>query len=185
MAADQHQPTLTTSRLTLRPFDLSDAPAVQRQAGDRRVYQTTLRIPHPYKLADAESWLAGSARRYAEGQSIEFAATLTATGELVGCIGLEITPVHRHAELGYWIGPDHWSCGYATEAGRAILDFAFNTLGLHRVHVHHFAENTASARVIEKLGFQREGLARQHVYKDGQPIDIVLYGLLASQYMPQ
>ena len=149
------------------------------------MYQTTLRIPHPYTLDDAESWIAGHEANYAAGQSIDFAMTLTETKELIGSIGLQLTPAHRHAELGYFVGPDHWSCGYATEASRAILDFAFNTLGLHRVHVHHFAENTASARVVEKLGFQREGLARQHVYKDGQPIDIVLYGLLASQYMPQ
>src|SRR5262249_22740568 len=125
--------TLNTTRLLLRRFELSDAPRLQELAADRRVAATTLRIPHPYEDGMAEAFIAGSRQRFAAGQSPTFAIVKRETEELVGAISLEIEATHARAELGYWIGTPYWGHGYATEAGRAIVQYAFDDLKLNRI----------------------------------------------------
>ncbi len=85
---------------------------------------------------------------------------------------------HRHALLGFWIGVPYWNQDYCTEAGEAAVAHAFRQLCLHRLHSHHFARNPASGRVLQKLGFEREGEFKEHLLKDGAFEDVVYYGLL-------
>ena len=169
-----------TARLFIRPFTDADAPALVPLAGAFEVHDMTLRIPHPYALSDAESWLARLRETYVAGTDFPLAVTLLSTQELVGAIGLEVNKDQGRAELGYWIGVPHWGKGYATEAGRAMLAFGFETLKLHRITAHHFARNPASGRVLAKIGMQREGLLRQHVRKHGGFEDCVMYGILRA-----
>lgn len=176
------QPRLASERLLLRPFALEDAPAVQRLAGAREVASTTLSIPHPYEDGMAEQWIESHAPRYLVGLLVSFAITERASGELAGAIGLALQPEHARAELGYWIGVPFWNRGYATEAVRAVLDFGFGTVGLHRVYATHFTRNPASGRVMQKLGMRYEGLLRQHVRKWGVFEDLVLYGMVAAEW---
>jgi RimJ/RimL family protein N-acetyltransferase len=82
--------------------------------------------------------------------------------------------------LGYWIGVPYWGNGYATEAGRAVLDHGFGELGLNRVYAHCFARNPASRRVLEKLGMRHEGTRRRHTLKWGEYLDEEEFGILAS-----
>ena len=86
-------------------------------------------------------------------------------------MGLGISRAHGKGELGYWIAKDDWNRGYATEAARAVVRYAFDELGLRRVHAGHLVRNPASGRVMEKIGMRREGVWRQHILKWGEPED--------------
>jgi RimJ/RimL family protein N-acetyltransferase len=116
------------------------------------------------------------------GKSAVFAICLKAGGTLLGAIGLEINSQDHNAELGYWIGKPYWSQGYCTESARAVLEFGFTQLGLHKIHAHYMTRNPASGRILEKIGMRREGLFRQHVRKWGVFEDIACYGILAFDF---
>ena len=176
------QPILTTSRLILRPLVLSDAPTIQRLAGEREVAATTRLIPHPYPDGLAETWIAGLGDRYAKGENASFAITLK-EGPLIGSIGLLLNAADNHAEAGYWVGKPFWNHGYCTEAARAVVKFGFETLGLTRIFANYLAINPASGRVMEKLGMKQEGILRQHRLKWGEHIDLVVCGLLRNEYL--
>ena len=171
-------PVLRSRRLTLRPFTRADAPAVQRLAGVAEIARTTLAIPYPYPDGLAEEWIRSHKGRFAGGASLDLAIELDSAQELVGAIGLRLEQEHRRAELGYWIGRPYWSQGYATEAAGMLVAYGFDDLGLERVYAYHFTNNPASGRVLEKTGMKREGLRRQHTFRDGVFLDSVLYGLL-------
>jgi ribosomal-protein-alanine N-acetyltransferase len=173
---------LRTARLLLRSFVHEDAPAIVRLAGAREIAATTLQIPHPYSEEDARTFLAKANEDYRAGRSVSFAISLVSTGDLCGAVGLHIADRHKHAELGYWIGVPFWGRGYATEAASAAVAFGFETLRLNRIFAHHFAGNTGSGRVLEKIGMRHEGRFRQHIRKWDRFIDLENYGVLASEF---
>jgi [ribosomal protein S5]-alanine N-acetyltransferase len=176
-------PQLRTERLLLRPFTPADAPRVRELAGDREVAATTLRIPHPYEEGEAERWIATHPKLFAEGRSVSFAIVLAAENMLIGAVGFEISRGHDRAELGYWIGRPYWNHGYATEAAREVVRYAFETYDLHRIVAHYLVGNAASGRVMEKLGMRREGLLRHHVKKWRRFHDLVAYGVLREEFL--
>ena len=153
-----------------------------RLAGANDVAATTLNIPHPYAELDAENFLAKANEDFRAGRSVTFAISISPGRELCGAVGLNIAGTHRHAELGYWIGVPFWGKGYATEAASAVVAFGFDTLRLHRIYAHHFSGNTASQRVLEKIGMHHEGRFRQHIQKWDQFIDIENYGMLEEEF---
>jgi RimJ/RimL family protein N-acetyltransferase len=175
-------PTLETERLVLRPFKLEDAPEVQRLAGDRAIAATTIAIPHPYVDGMAREWISKHQTYYDRGKGITFAISRKSDGSLVGAMSLMGLEAGHQAELGYWVGRPYWDQGYCTEAGEAVLRYAFTQLGLVRVHCHHFARNPASGRVMRKLGMQHEGTRRRHVKKWGKLEDVELYGILLEHW---
>jgi RimJ/RimL family protein N-acetyltransferase len=172
---------LTTERLVLRPFGRRDAPLVQRYAGERAIAATTLNIPHPYLDGMAESWIATHSAAWSERRLATFAIA-TGTEPLVGAVALEIVEAHRRAELGYWIAIPFWGRGYATEAARAAVRFAFGELDLERVCAFYLAGNPASGRVLAKVGFRPEGRLRRHVVKWNRVEDLEVVGLLRSEW---
>jgi RimJ/RimL family protein N-acetyltransferase len=180
-SSPKSRPTLETERLVLRPFDPGDASRVQLLAGDRAVAATTKNIPHPYEDGMAEQWIGTHQDRFEKGQEIVFAITRKGGGELIGAIGLVLNLAQQNAEMGYWIGRPYWGCGYCTEAGRAVLRYAFAELHLHRVHAHHMSHNPASGRVMQKLGMRHEGRLREHVKKWDKFYDVDAYGALGSE----
>jgi [ribosomal protein S5]-alanine N-acetyltransferase len=173
---------LQTKRLTLRPHELSDIPALLTLIGAREVAATTLRIPHPYTESDARDFIADTKECLSSGSGLRLGILLRERDTLCGGVGLQIEADHRHAELGYWIGVPHWGNGYATEA--AVVNYGFGTLGLHRIFARHFANNPASARVLRKIGMRHEGSLRAHILKWGEFIDIEMYGMVASDVEP-
>jgi [ribosomal protein S5]-alanine N-acetyltransferase len=179
------QPTLETERLTLRPFALSDAATVQRLAGDHAIADTTAAIPHPYEDGMAEKWISTHPEVFDQVKGVIFAITFKPQGTLVGAIGLHDMTAGHQAELGYWIGKPYWSQGFCTEASRALLKYAFETLGFNRIHCHHYSRNPASGRVMQKLGMTHEGRRRQHVCKWGKFEDIELYAILKADWQQQ
>jgi RimJ/RimL family protein N-acetyltransferase len=95
---------------------------------------------------------------------------------------LAISREHSRAELGYWIGVPYWRRGFATEAGRSIVRFGFEELGLHRVQARHLERNPASGSVLRKLGMQLEGIHRHAVRKWGVFEDVALYSVLITDW---
>jgi RimJ/RimL family protein N-acetyltransferase len=175
------QLTLTTDRLILRPFRLPDAPSVQRLAGDFAIADTTANIPHPYEDGMAESWIGSHAEHVEQGTAVVFAITLKATGELAGAISLfSIRPAFGRGEMGYWVGVPYWNQGYCTEAAKALIRYAFDDLGMHRVFAEHMVRNPGSGRVMQKAGMTYEGTLRQHVKKWDTYEDLAVYGILRS-----
>ena len=159
---------LETERLVLRAPRLEDAKAMARLANDRRIAENTARIPHPYRLADAESFIASV---NTTGGETAFAITL-ADGALIGCCGL--APAERSApELGYWLGQPYWGRGYATEAVHAVIDHAFASAGHDALQAGARVTNPASRRVLEKCGFQWTGVGLYRIRALGSsaPID--------------
>lgn len=142
-----------TERLTLRPGWIEDAPELARAAGHEAVIRNTRRMPWPYALGDAEAFLRTP-------QDIRTPSLLVFAHEhgavrLIGGVGL--TPTDEGLrELGYWITPDAWGRGYATEAARAVLDMA-GALRIRGVAARHFVDNPASGGVLRKLGFHPTG----------------------------
>lgn len=181
----RYPPDLHTERLTLRPFTLVDAARVQRLAGDEEIARYTLNIPHPYEDGMAEAWIESHPDRFQAGESATFAITLRDERLLIGAIGLQFAPRHRRAEMGYWVARDRWGRGYATEAARAVLRYAFAERGLHKVVATHLAPNIASGRVMQKIGMRQEGVQREHVLKNGRFVDLVLYGILREDWERQ
>jgi RimJ/RimL family protein N-acetyltransferase len=160
-------PVLETKRLALRAARLEDAKAVAALANDRRIAENTARIPYPYKLADAEQFIAGANKK---GEAA-YLVTLR-DGTIVGACGLmfhyDDTP-----EIGYWLGVPYWNKGYATEALHALIDYAFTDLAHDAVQAGARVTNPASRRVLEKCGFQWTGvgLYRINSIKSSAPID--------------
>jgi RimJ/RimL family protein N-acetyltransferase len=173
---------LRTVRLLLRPLEREDVPALVRLAGAKEIAATTLRIPHPYAESDALNFLSAANEDFSAKRSVFFAVSVSPGHELCGGVGLDLDETHKRAELGYWIGVPFWGKGYATEAARAAVEFGFETLRLHRIFAHHFAGNTASQRVLQKIGMHHEGRFRQHVQKWGRFVDLENYGLLAEDH---
>lgn len=107
-------------------------------------------------------------------------------GEPVGSVGLDApNEVWGTTELGYMIAPEYWGNGYATEAAELLCGYAFEERRLNKVYADVYATNPASARVLEKIGFEQEGLFRQHAFVDGEHADVQRYGLLAEEWREQ
>lgn len=181
-ATGRKRPVLETDRLRLRPLASRDAPAVAELAGRREIWQTTLNIPHPYEPAMAVEWIAGHEPAFRRLQLVNFGLFERPTGDLVGTVGLSLKLEHRRGELGYWIGVPFWGRGYATEAVRALIDWAFPTFDLHRVEAHHFEGNDASGAVMRKVGMSYEARVREPVLKDGKFLDIHAYAILRKEW---
>jgi RimJ/RimL family protein N-acetyltransferase len=173
---------LRTARTLLRSYRRSDLDALAILANDKDIGSMTLRIPFPYTRKHADDFFAWATARAAEGHAI-FAVEIE--GQLAGTVGLHPEPLHRRAELGYWIAKPFWGRGLVTEAAGEVLRWAFEDLQLNRVFAAVFPENIASKRVLEKLGFCYEGTLRQHHLKWGVFKDDLRYAILASEWRSQ
>jgi RimJ/RimL family protein N-acetyltransferase len=143
-----------TPRLLLRPGFPEDAPALASAIADKDIVMNLAVVPWPYSMRDAEAFLAKP--RDPVLPSLLIFERGTGAPQLVGACGLARRP-SGSVELGYWIARDYWGRGYATEACSALVDIA-RTLGLPSLEGSHFIDNPASARVLEKLGFEALGI---------------------------
>ncbi len=174
---------MASERLYLRPYRTSDARALSDMTSRDEIYRTTYNIQRDFDVEHARWWIKFNANCRRTGTSYEFGIFESGTDRLVGNIGIvNINSRCRHATLAYYIHPEMWNRGIATEAGRMILEYAFGTLGLNRVGAVCMTGNAASRRVLDKLGFAFEGVARQEIMKDGVFYDVAHYGLLRSEF---
>jgi len=164
---------LILKRCTIRPWRLDDAESLVKHANNRKVWIALRDIfPHPYTIEDANTFL----KSVINSEPVTLFC-VEANGAAVGGIGIRIgTDVHRRtAELGYWLSEEFWGRGIMTEAVGAFTDFCFQNFSLRRIYAEPFANNPASARVLEKAGFIFEGRLKNNVLKDGKLLDSLLY----------
>lgn len=164
---------LVLERCTIRPWRLDDADSLVKHANNRKVWLALRDLfPHPYTIQDAQEFLQ---RAISEQPTTKFCVEVE--GVAAGGIGIHPKEdVHRRtAGLGYWLGEEFWGRGIMTEAVAAFSDFCFENFPLRRIYAEAFANNPASARVLEKAGFVFEGRLRNNVTKDGKLLDSLLY----------
>ncbi len=169
-------PIIDCGPCTLRPWRGSDLESLVRNADDREVWLTLRdRFPHPYTVEAGRAWLAA-----ASTEDPPTALAIDVGGEAIGGIGVVLgADVNRHAgEIGYWMGRAWWGRGLATASVSHFAPWVAQTFGLARLFAQVFETNHASMRVLEKCGFQREGILRSHAHKDGRYLDEVVYGLV-------
>ncbi len=174
-------PILKTERLILRPFLISDAQRVKELAGDRRIYDTTLNVPHPYEDGMAEQWISSHQANFNSNRGLVLALTIKDKEGIIGTVGLNSNPNQKKAELVYWIGFPYWNKGYCTEAAKKIVDYGFSSLGYHKISARYMVNNPASGKVMEKIGMKREGILIDEEFKDGEFHTLVLYGIINPQ----
>ncbi|ACU72318.1 GCN5-related N-acetyltransferase [Catenulispora acidiphila DSM 44928] len=175
-------PSLHTARLRLRPFEDSDADdlfALQSNAEVLRYWDA----PPWSERGRAEKFIAACRQMAQEGTGARLAVDRVSDGAFLGwCTLAGWNPVYRSASLGYCYDAAAWGHGYATEAARALLRWAFDTLDLNRVQAETDTRNAASARVLEKLGFVREGTLREDCVVNCEVSDSWVYGLLQREW---
>ena len=160
----------------LRELRETDAEAIVQHANNRKIWRNLRdRFPNPYSLTDSHQWIEITA---SEIPQTTFA--IVVNGEVSGGIGLIVGDdvYFRTAEIGYWLGEEHWGKGIIPEVVNAVAEYGFEQLKLLRIWAQVFAWNPASMRVLEKCGFSNEGILRQAVFKDGTAIDAVRYALI-------
>lgn len=137
--------------ISIIPVESKHADAIQELASHPKVAETT-NIPQPYPKNGAMSWIVRSLPRRMAGIEHAFVIQCSTDDTVVGVTSLMNVGRYK-AELGYWVGVPFWGKGYATQANRLILAFAFEEAGLERLYARPLARNVASCRVLEKLGF--------------------------------
>ena len=175
-------PTLCAERLALRWLTEVDVPALYEIFSDAAVtrYWSSPPLPH---AAAAAALLAEIRRGFAERTLFQWGIARRADDHVIGtCTLAALSAPHRRAELGYALGHTHWGRGYADEALRALLDFAFDSLALHRLEADVDPRNGRSVRVLERAGFRAEGLQRGRYVVAGEVQDAALYGLLREEW---
>jgi RimJ/RimL family protein N-acetyltransferase len=173
---------IVTARLLLREFRADDWAAVL-------AYQSDPRYQRYYERGERT---AGDARAFVRmfiaqqeerpRRKWQLAIVLPEEGCLIGNCGIRTDPARREADIGYELDPRYWGHGYATEAARALLRFGFDNLGLHRITAWCIAENTASARVLERLGMRCEGRLRENEWMQGRWWDTLAYAILDREW---
>jgi RimJ/RimL family protein N-acetyltransferase len=177
-------PTLPTARLRLRPFrdaDANDLFALHASAHVLRYWDS----PPWADRARAERFITACRRMAEEGTGARLAVDRVSDGAFIGWCSLNSwNPDYRSASMGYCYDDAAWGQGYATEAARAVLTWAFDTLDLNRVQAETDTRNAASARVLEKLGFAGEGTLREDCIVNGEVSDSWVYGLISREWRP-
>jgi ribosomal-protein-alanine N-acetyltransferase len=177
-------PSLQTARLRLRAFEDTDAGdlyALHSNATVLRYWDS----PPWSEPARAEKFIATCRQMEQEGTGTRLAVDRVSDGAFIGwCTLSRWNPDFRSTALGYCYNGEAWGHGYATEAARALLGWAFDTLDLNRVQAETDTRNAASARVLDKLGFVREGTLREDCVVNGDVSDSWVYGLLRREWQP-
>jgi ribosomal-protein-alanine N-acetyltransferase len=175
---DMLPPVLATARLRLRPFTHEDAPALLRVFSDEQVVRFWS-VGAWTEIAQAEKMIEEALLAYREGSLCRYAIALAETDELIGICNLRgFFEQNRRCELGYALGSAHWGRGYAFEALESLLGHAFADLGMNRIEADIDPRNDASERLLERLGFRREGYMPERWFVHGEFADTAFYGLL-------
>ncbi|MBB5372039.1 8-oxo-dGTP diphosphatase MutT [Acidocella aromatica] len=166
-------PVLRTTRLVLRPLHAGDAAHFHRLINDWEICRRLPDAPFPYPAQLAADWIDAALADREAARAEQFAMVEAETGALVGVAGLRLGKGQKTAELGYWLGRAHWGQGYALEAARRLLDWAFAALPLSHVTATVAADNEGSMAVLRKLGFAQtsKGL-KSFMCRPGQKLPV-------------
>lgn len=164
----------------IRKWKIEDAASLAEILNNRNILNN-LRdgLPYPYTENDAEQYITSMLEA---DKTKTYAFAITMDDKVVGSIGVfRCDNIHfRTAEMGYYIGEPYWGCGLGTSAVTQVCKYIFDNTDIIRIFAEPFAYNTGSCRVLEKAGFQFEGLLRSNAVKYGKVIDMRLYSLIKS-----
>lgn len=167
---------LSKAGVTLRLLMQRDAKALVVQANDKRIWDNLMdSFPHPYRLKDAQEFIELTSK-----QAPPRIFAITINNDLAGVIGLnELADVYTKCyEIGYWLGASFWGKGIATIAVGLLTDYAFRKLDCNRLQAGVYSYNPASMKVLEKCGYNKEGIFKQAVWKNQQFWDEHRYAIL-------
>ena len=174
---------IETARLLLHPLDASDARDLWNAVESSRTHLEPWLpwVPFNSDLESSSRYAEASAADWDAARACRFSLRDRASRRFLGVIGLEaFAHLHESVELGYWLRIDASGRGLMTEAGRAVLDWAFGSVNAHRVRVAAATDNHASLGVIRRLGFRFEGIARQAERCNGRWLDHAVFALIAT-----
>jgi len=172
-------PEIQTERLLLRRMALADAPEVMAMRSDESVMRFIDR-PRTKTIEQAEAWIHMVDESLNNNIGIAWAITLASEpNKLIGNISFwRIIKEHHRAEIGYMLSPAHWRTGIMKEAILAVHDFGFKQMKLHSIEAHINPENTASASILESVGYTREAYFKEDYFFQGKFLDTAIYSLL-------
>ena len=171
---DTEPTTLTVDELLLRPWRPDDAPAVFDVCQDPEIARWVT-IPQPFTRADADAFIATALQMWRDGTGAPFAIVDAASDRLLGAV-TRFGPDGHQATFGLWLGPDARGRGVGTRALRRVADWTFETTAAIRLDAFIMVGNEPSHRMVERAGFQREGVARAwDLHHDSVPVDCVVY----------
>jgi ribosomal-protein-alanine N-acetyltransferase len=177
-------PTLQSARLRLRPFTDADADALFAMHSSAHVLRYWDSPPWR-EPARAERFIAACRQMADDGTGARLALDRVSDGVFIGwCSLTRWNPDYRSASLGFCLNDAAWGHGYMTEAALVLLQWAFYTLDLNRVQAETDTRNAAAARVLEKIGFVREGTLREDCVVNGEVSDSWVFGLLRREWRP-
>jgi [ribosomal protein S5]-alanine N-acetyltransferase len=174
--------TLSTARLTLRPMTPDDAEAHYAIFSDPLVMRYWS-SPAWTDIAQARDSIAQAIDNLHTGAALRLGVVLTETNALIGYVNLyAFQDTNRRCDIGYALASAHWGRGYLPEALRALIGYGFDHLNLNRIEADIDPRNEASGKVLEKLGFKREGYMKERWIVNGEICDTIFYGLLKSNW---
>jgi len=174
-------PQIETKRLIINELKSEDIKSIVKYASNKSISDYTLNLPHPYSEKDAIYWINLAHQGLKAGTNYIFAIRLKDDNQFVGGIGLTVEKRFNRAEIGYWIAAPFWRKGIATEATKAIIEFGFDKLELNKLTCSHLAKNTASGKVMQNSGMNKEGELKEHILKKNEYHDLILYGITRKQ----
>jgi ribosomal-protein-alanine N-acetyltransferase len=175
-------PELRTPRLLLRRFRVEDADDVFAYARDEEMTRFVYWQPHD-SVQDSREFLQRTLQGYADGLPPVWAIEHLADGTVIGsCAYHEVSIMNLRGEIGYALARKYWGLGIMTEAVRAALDYGFRVVSLNRIEARCDVDNTASWRVMEKVGMKFEGVLRQNIILHGEARDVRMYGILREEW---
>lgn len=175
-------PKLKTARLVLSKLSMQDIPAIVTYAGNKKVAETTLNIPHPYSEEDAVFWINKAREGFENKTQYTFAIRILTDDKFIGGIGLIVNQEKQQATLGYWVAEPFWNNGYATEAVGAILDFGFKTVELLKISATYLVDNPASGKVMLKNGMTSEGELPDQIKKGTRYKKLIQYSMRKAEF---
>ena len=172
--------TITTERLKLRRFHIGDIEAIFKNYGSDINVNRYISFAPCLTLQATKEFIEMHIKQYDSNPDF-YGWAITLSDEVIGSIGLFNINESGQCELGYSIGSAWWGKGYATEAAKAVLEFAFKKIQVHRIYASHHIENTASENVLKKIGMYYEGTMRDgQKNQDGTYSDLKLYAVLVT-----
>lgn len=175
-------PTIEASRVHLRHLEVTDIDSLFEIFSDREALRYWSSPPFKTR-AEAEKLLAEIHECFEQKNLFQWGIAQKPNNKIIGTSTLfHLDEKNQRAEIGYALNRQYWGNGFVTEALTALFDFAFEELNLHRIEADVDPQNTASIRVLERLGFQKEGYLRERWIIDGEIYDALFYGLLKSDW---
>ncbi|MEG4004568.1 GNAT family protein [Microcoleus sp. Pol11C1] len=175
-------PTIETERLLLRKITLNDASDMFEYACNPEVSKYTMWSTHT-SIEDTKYFLKSITKMYKRRELVDWGIVHKADKKFIGTCGfVEWSMTHSRAEIGYALSRNYWGEGYMSEAVNAVIEFGFREMLLNRILARCEVSNIASARVMEKVGMQLEGILRQHLFVKDRYWDLKLYSILREEF---